>query len=142
MITDDTPLPFGKKWKGTPMRDIPDSTLAWFLENLHNLRPDMVEYIEGRLDGEAGGRGDDHLSDEEVAESRGMSERDLSECNQCGQKVRWVAIEGKKIPLDTVQLTVYRRGAREWKRVVAFKSHHDTCTGPPGNVDTDDGLPF
>jgi len=48
-ITDDTLMPFGKKYKGTPMIEVPASYLLWFYENVEgwdNLKDYVTENME------------------------------------------------------------------------------------------------
>ena len=52
-MTDDTPMPVGKKHKGVPMREIPDDYLAWLVDqDFMRLWPKLRSYIERRLRGD------------------------------------------------------------------------------------------
>ncbi len=50
MLTDDSPMPFGKH-KGVPMKDVPASYLLWLDDNANNLSLNMITYISENRQG-------------------------------------------------------------------------------------------
>ena len=50
MLRDDDPMPFGKAFKGTPMRFVTADYLNWIWHNVPEDKcPDVHEYIRSRL---------------------------------------------------------------------------------------------
>ncbi len=41
ILTDESPFPSGKKFKGTPMSEVPDSYLLWWFEVLNERRREV-----------------------------------------------------------------------------------------------------
>ena len=49
MMIDDSPMPFGK-YKGTPLRNMPDNYWRWFIEQeWAEYQPELLAYCEKKL---------------------------------------------------------------------------------------------
>jgi uncharacterized protein (DUF3820 family) len=46
-LTDESPCPIGKRWKGVPMKDVPANFLDWFMGQDWRFKfPALVDYVE------------------------------------------------------------------------------------------------
>jgi uncharacterized protein (DUF3820 family) len=49
-LTDLDPMPFGQKWKGWPMDEVPASYLHWYWSETDRPNSELNEYIENNLE--------------------------------------------------------------------------------------------